>query len=131
MCAHQAHGSYIPPICVILTLFWPISCFWLRSWLLLKYNYLSICQGDLIFIFWGLLHICYEIIKSESWFNYHDIWVVFLYNIHKNWIFFQNFQKSFGRNFLHHIWLYRTEGLLIFPGRLLKDILRFFYDFQY
>ena len=94
MCTHQAHGSYIPPICVILTLFWSISCFWLRSWLLLKYNYLSICQGYLIFILWGLLHICYEIIKSESWFNYHDIWVVFSYNIHKNRIFFFKISKN-------------------------------------
>jgi len=94
MCTHQAHGSYMLPIYVILVIFWSILPFSLWNGLLLNYNYLSIFWGDLIFMLCGLPHICYEIIKSESWLDYHHIWNTFSYNIHKNRIFFFKISKN-------------------------------------
>ena len=94
MCTHQVHWPYMLPIYAILAIFWSILTFSIWNGLLLNYNYLSTYWGDLKFMFWGLPHICYEIIKSESWFDYHNIWVAFSYNIHKNRIFFFQISKN-------------------------------------
>ena len=94
MCTHQAHWRNIFAKYLILATFSRFLIFWAEAHFCFNYIYLSMCAGALIFMFWGLIHICYETINPESWYKYHDTWVAFLLNIHKNHFSFSEISKN-------------------------------------
>ena len=67
--------------------FYAIFEFLSRGTFLLNYNYLSRCAGEPIFIFWGAIHMCYDLHNPKSWCHCHDTWAGFLLNMHKNQLF--------------------------------------------
>ena len=67
--------------------FYAIFEFLSRGTFLLNYNYLNRCAGEPIFIFWGAIHMCYDMHYPTSSCHRHDTWAGFLLNMHKNQLF--------------------------------------------
>ena len=115
MYTHQAHWRIFFAKYVILAIFSAIFDFLSRGTFLLKHICLSIYRGDLIFMFWRAIHMCYEIINPESWCDYHDIWVGFSHNIHRNRFLVFKISKNRSAEISVIITYDFTRGSRIYP----------------